>query len=193
MHVHWHRALLAQLIRYVAATQATAAVVFHGGWMTLALATWGHAAGDGSTTETVTRALTRAFVWLGGVDADGRGGIDSLMRAWGVLTVGVYAADALCRTLFGQWPRIALWKFAAASFAIAAGGWTLALWPAEAGKSPASDIALLVGVFSTLAGASTAWAIAARRLGDRLVDAISPANARPPAAPPSTAPPPIAP
>ena len=182
MLVHWQRALFAQGIRVVAATQATAAVVFHGGWMLLAMATWGHAAVDGSTTETVTRALTRAFVWLGGVDGDGPGGTDTLMRAWGALTVGVYAADALCRALFGPWPRIALWKFAAVSFAIAIAGWTFALWPAEAGKSSPGDLALLVGLFSTLAGAGTAWAIAARRLGDWVADALlpRPAPAQPP-------------
>lgn len=121
--------LAIQLVRYLAAAQSFAMVVFHGGWMLLALATWGHASGPEGDVGDVSRALVRAYAWLGGVDEDGRGGERGLMAVWAKLGLVIYLIEALWYRLSGPRKPIAWWWITVGSWLVAVLGYVLALMP----------------------------------------------------------------
>lgn len=158
-----------QAIRFLAGTQAFGMVIFHGGWILLALATWGLEAGPDSSTATLSRALVRAYAWLGGVDEYGHGDGSLMMVVWAKLSLVVYLIDAAIRRVRGERKPVSLWRAAAASGAIALCGYLFAFWPTA--KSGFENVfpALL---FSVLALLATAWAVLAQRLGEILVARI---------------------
>jgi hypothetical protein len=157
-----------QAVRYLAASQAFAMVAFHAGWVLLSLATWGHASGPDTAVGDTTRALVRAYAWLGGVDESGRGDERSLMAVWAKLGLVIYAIEALWRWVFGQRKPIALWRIAAASWLVAQLGYIGALVP----TGDLRDATLMLIAFPVLAGVSTAWSVAAHRLATHVEDLI---------------------
>lgn len=163
------QAIFVQVIRYAASTQAVAAVALHAGWMLLALATWQHAAVDGGAIDAVTSGLTGAYAWLGGVDADGHGDIDNLLAVWGKVSLVVYAVDALLRRVRGERSPMRVSRVALSSGAVALLGYGLALWPQFAVQGTPADVAMFIGVFSVVASLAAAWAMFARRVGERLI------------------------
>ncbi|MGQ0798858.1 MAG: hypothetical protein ACT4NL_01940 [Pseudomarimonas sp.] len=158
-----------QAIRFLAGTQAFGMVTFHGGWILLALATWGFEAGPDSSTATVSRALVRAYAWLGGVDENGRGDGTLMMVVWAKLSLVVYLIDAAIRGVRGERKPVALWRIALASGAIALSGYLIAFWPTA--KSGFENVFPAV-LFSVLTVLATAWAVLAQRLGEFLVARI---------------------
>lgn len=173
------QAVFVQVIRYAASTQAVAAVALHAGWMLLALATWQHAAVDGSTIDVVTSGLIRAYAWLGGVDADGHGDLDNLLAVWGKVSLVVYALDALLRRVRGERPPMRVSRVALSSGAVALLGYGLALWPQSVAQGTLADVAMFIGVFSVVAALAAAWAVFARRMGDRLIQAMAAGASQP--------------
>src|SRR5688500_10812462 len=99
MFDHLGRRLALEALRYLASTQLFGMVVLHAGWMLLAAATWGYGASEGEGAGLVTRPLLRAFVALGGVDAQGHGDENSIFRVWLLLSLPVYALVSLWRAL----------------------------------------------------------------------------------------------
>jgi hypothetical protein len=156
-----------QVVRYLAAAQSFAMVVFHGAWILLALATWGHASGPAGAVGDVSRALVRAYGWLGGVDADGRGGERGLMAVWAKLGLVLYVIEALWSRLFGQRKPMAWWWIVAVSWLVAQLGYVCALIP----TGDLGEATLMLIVFPILAGLATAWSVAAHRLAD-LVESL---------------------
>lgn len=155
-------------VRYLAASQAFAMVAFHAGWVLLALATWGHASGPDTAVGDMTRALVRAYAWLGGVDESGRGDERSLMAVWAKLGLVIYAIEALWRGVFGQRKPLALWRIASTSWLVAQLGYIGALVP----TGDLREATLMLIVFPVLAGLSTAWAAAAHRLATHVENLI---------------------
>jgi hypothetical protein len=162
------RLLLVQCLRYVASTQAFGMVVLHGGWMLLALATWGQ--GDTGVLDAFTTAVVRAFVRLGGVDAAGHGDAGTLFAAWAKLSLGVYLVVAAWHWLRGARASWAWWRTVAVSSAVGLAGYVLAIWPASGGHP--GELAFIVGGFTVAVAVATAWAVGASRLADRVVAGI---------------------
>ncbi len=165
-----------QAIRFLAGTQAFGVVVFHAGWVLLALATWGFEAGEGTSTATVSRALLRGYAWLGGVDEYGHGDGSSLMLVWAKLSLVVYVIDAAIRAIRAERKPVALWRVAVVSGAVALCGYLFALWP-DAKSSYENLLPALL--FSALALIATAWAVLAQRLGEFMVASIRKASSLP--------------
>ena len=163
-----------EAIRFAASTQALVAVVFHAGWMLLALATWGHASGGEGAIGSMTRTLVGADVWLGGVDASGHGDAGSIMVVWGKLSLLAYLLEVALRPWTGRLRPFRLSRIALLSGAIAVAGYTLAFWHEP---NTVAAIALTIG-FSTLAAVGTLWAVLVQRMVSRVTDGIgAPAKA----------------
>ena len=158
------RFLVTQAIRYFAAAQAFPMVFFHAGWILLAVATWGHAAGPESAVGAVSQVLVRAYTWMGGVDANGHGDEDGLMVVWAKLALLVYAAEALWRLAFGERKPMRLLRIAMVSTGVALVGYIAAFLP----TGDLAEAALVVIGFSTLAGLATAWSVGMHRLAAAL-------------------------
>jgi hypothetical protein len=167
------RVLLVQAIRYVVALQAFGMVVLHAGWMLLAAATWGDVDGGGD----ISRLFLRAFVWLGGVDADGHGDEGTVFAAWGKVSVGVWVLDAAWRALRGPRPPWALWKATLLSGAIALAGYAFAMWPSTRGGL--GEVSWVLVGFTIATTVSTFWALAARRIGEWVIARIGRSQAMP--------------
>jgi hypothetical protein len=159
------RLLLVQAIRYLVALQAFGMVVLHAGWMLLAIATWG-AAGDADVTS-LARLLTRAFVWLGGVDASGHGDEGTIFAVWGKISIVVWLLGAAWRALRGPRPPWSAWKVVVLSGAIALAGYAFAIWPAEDGNLAAGAWVLAGMTIATTV--ATAWAVASARIGEWVI------------------------
>jgi hypothetical protein len=162
------RFLLVQCLRYVASTQAFGMVVLHGGWMLLALATWGQGATGG--LDVFTTALVRAFVRLGGVDAAGHGDANTVFAVWGKLSLGMYLLLAAWHWLRGARAPWAWWRTVAVSSAVALAGYVLAIWPVAGGHP--TELGVIVIGFTVAVAVATAWAVGASRLADRVVAGI---------------------
>jgi len=157
-----------EAIRFVASTQSLVGVVFHAGWMLLALATWGHASGGEGAIGTMTHTLIGAFVWLGGVDADGHGDAGSIMVVWGKLSLVVYLLELALRPWTGRLRPFRLSRIALFSGVVAAAGYTLALW-----HEPDTVAAISLTIaFSTLATIGTLWAVIVQRMLSQVADGI---------------------
>ena len=155
-------------VRYVAASQAFAMVILHGGWILLALATWGHVSGPEGGVGDLSRGVVRAYAWLGGVDEHGHGGERNLMAVWAKLGLVIYAIESLWHRMRGPrkpmgWGRIML-----ASWLVALLGYIGALFP----TGDLGEATLMLVVFPILAALATAWSIAAHRLADLVETAI---------------------
>lgn len=168
------RFLLVQLVRYVASAQYFGMVVLHAAWMLLALGTWGNDASGGF--EELTKLLVRAFVRLGGVDADGHGDEGTIFAAWGRLSLGLYLVAAAWRAWRGERRPWAWWRVVLLSTAVALAGFVFAMWPASADQP--GELAFVAVAMTLATGVSTAWAVGASRLADLLVAAIQRAPAR---------------
>jgi hypothetical protein len=164
------RRIAAEAVQFAASTQVVGAVFFHAGWIILMLATWGHASGGEGMIAMVTRALTRAFVWLGGVDAAGHGDMNTIMLVWVKLSFGLYLIDLALRRWLGERRPLALGRIALLSGAIAAVGYTVAMWNEFAIR----DGIWVIVLFSVLAAITTAWAVLVRRMASLLATAIDP-------------------
>lgn len=175
------RFLAIQALRYVAATQSFAMVFFHAGWILLAMATWGGPDGAHGGVGAVTRVLVQAFVWLGGVDARGHGDGDTLMVVWARLALAVYLLDTAWRRLFGTPRPIGLRRIAVGSWLLAQVGYIVAMVP----TGDLAEAAIVLLLFPLLAALATVWAVAMRRLAQRLEDRIRGGRARADPAPAS--------
>jgi hypothetical protein len=160
--------LAIHVTRYLAASQAFAMVFFHAGWMLLSVATWGHLAGPDSEIGTVTRVLMRAYAWLGGLDASGYGDANSMMVVWAKIALAIYALESLWRLKFGRRAPMKLWLVAGISWLVAQVGYVFALLPTGA----LGATTLILVLFPLLAGAATAWSVAAHRFADIIVDRL---------------------
>lgn len=167
------RRLAAEALQFAASTQVVAAVFFHAGWILLMLATWGHASGGEGLIGTLTRTLTGAFVWLGGVDASGNGDLGTIMQVWAKLALVLYLLDLVLRPLIGKRRPLGLIRVALVSSVIAAVGYTLAMW----NDFDLGEGVLIIVLFSVLAGVTTAWALLVRRLAAALATLIDPPSA----------------
>ena len=161
------RALGAHLIRFVAASQATAVLVLHGAWLLLVAATWGSADGGGDFAA-LGRPLVRAFAWLGGIGPDGHGDAGNVAQAMGLLTLPFYVLASLRKALRkgqapSRWP-IHAWAFG--SGAIAFAGFALGMW--KGGGLSLAGVAGMAALFAALTAIATAWAVAADRFGAQL-------------------------
>lgn len=158
------RFIMVQGIRYFAAAQAFPMVFFHAGWILLAVATWGHAAGPDSAVGAVTQGLVRAYSWLGGADAEGHGDEDGLMIVWAKLSLVLYAVEAAWRWLVGERKPMRLLRVAGISTGVALVGYVAAFLPTgDLGEAP-----LVIVGFSMLAGLAAAWSVGMHRLAAAL-------------------------
>lgn len=162
------RIVVAHVVRFLAASQATVALVLHGAWILLVIATW-QASDPGGDATSVTRPLLRAFVWLGGIGPDGRGDETHLARAMALLAVPFYllaslrkdAGDGRAPLL----PRILKWSAASGLVALAGYGRGFTTGGGLSGLE-ASFGALALSVITA---AATAWAVAADRIGEIVI------------------------
>lgn len=162
------RGLCTQLIRYIASTQAMPVMVLHGAWVLLALASWSHAIGGEAGAGGIPRAVLRAYAWLGGVDEGGHGDASNLLGVLAKLSLVAYAIGALWQRMFGASRPLRWWLLALGSGVVALAGYGLAMWPSLPAGKP-GDAAFVIGWLALLAALSMAWAVLARRGGERLV------------------------
>ena len=171
------RLVAAHAVRFVAASQSSVALLLHGVWLLLAVATSQAAGGD---AEPVLRAFMRLFMWLGGIGHDGRGDGGNVVQAMALLTVPVYVIAAIRARRDDPRPPFlrTLVRWSLVSGAVALGGFAFA-FVRGGGLSP-GEIAWLAVLFATITAGATAWAVAAERVADVLVTHI---EARTPAEP----------
>ena len=164
------RFLAAQVLRYLASTQAFAMVVLHGGWVLLSIAVWSHASGGAGDLAAVGRGLLRAYAWLGGVDENGHGDGARMLAVWGKVSVLVWLLSQAWRSVRGArrpWP---LWRIALVSGLVALAGYLPAMLKGSPGQAGA--VVPLAVLFAVLSAGAAAWAVGASRLAERLIDAM---------------------
>ena len=166
------RLIAVQLVRFVAATQATMALVLHGAWMLLAIATW-QASDPTGEVAAMTRPLMRAFAWLGGIERGGRGDEGNVAQAMALLAVPFYLLASLRRRPAEgpASPLAGLLKWAAVSGAVATAGFARAFW---SGGLTGMDLVYLATLMGVLTTGATAWAVAMHRVGEILVARLEP-------------------
>lgn len=165
------------LIRYAASTQILPLVMLHGVWLLFAVLTWGDAAASGSGVDRATDAVWKAYLWLGGVDADGHGDLDNLLQVWAKLSLPVYLLDAIVRRLLGERAPLGLARIALLSGVMAVLGFGLAIWPLRAEQGAGWWMLIWIAVLGMAAALAALWAALARRIADWAVAAML----RPPA------------
>ncbi len=164
------RLIAVQLVRFVAATQATMALVLHGIWMLLVIATW-QASDPTGEVAAMTRPLMRAFAWLGGFERGGHGDEGHVAQAMALLAVPFYLLASLRRRRAdGPSPLLAgLLKWAAVSGVVATAGFARAFW---SGGLTGLDLVFLATLMGVLTAGATAWAVVTHRVGEILVDRL---------------------
>jgi len=165
------RTLLVEVVRYLGVTQAGAVVILHGAWMLLALAVFQHASGDPTPGSDVSRALVRAYAWLGGTNADGVGNEAGMLVVWGKISLVLYLLDTVARALFGPRKPVRLWVSVLASGVVALLGFGVSFFASE-GSASATSLGLLALLFGALAAAAMAWAVLARRIAEAVIRRI---------------------
>ncbi|MEO7251403.1 MAG: hypothetical protein ABIW30_02205 [Arenimonas sp.] len=159
------RTLLAEAIRYLGLTQAGPAVVLHGAWMLLALATWQ------DDYAGLTRPLVRAYRWLGGADDQGAGAEAALLIVWGKLALVLYFLQLIARAVRGPRAPLRLRVLALGSGLVALLGYSLGFLGDE-GNGDRVELLLLAALLATLAAAAVAWAVFAKRAAESLARSL---------------------
>ena len=158
------RILLAEAIRYFGLTQAGPAVILHGAWILLVLATLQDDYGG------LTRPLVQAYRWLGGADSQGAGAEASLLIVWGKIALVLYFLQLIARALRGPRAplRLRMRVLALGSGIVALLGYSFGFLGDE-GNGNRVELLLLAALLATLAAAAVAWAVLAKRAAEFLV------------------------
>lgn len=166
------RTLGRHLIRYAASTQILPVVMLHGLWMVFAVLTWRDAAASGSGVDRAAGAVWNAYLWLGGVDADGHGDLDNLLGVWAKLSLPVYLLDAIVRSLLGERAPMGLARISLLSGVTATLGYGLAIWPLRAAQGADWWMLIWIVVLGMAAALAALWAALARRIADWAIAAM---------------------
>ena len=156
------RILLAEAIRYFGLTQAGPAVILHGAWMLLVLATLQDDYGG------LTRPLVQAFQWLGGADSRSAGAERTLLIVWAKIALVLYFLQLIARALRGPRAPLRLWVLALGSGIVALLGYSVGFL-GDQGNGNRVELLLLAALLATLAAAAVAWAVLAKRAAESLV------------------------
>lgn len=161
----WGQQLIAQALRFAAASQAIWAVVFHASWILMLAAAMTTGDGSGDGLKGAGRALLRVFFWLGGGESRNHLGTEEVATAWAKLSVVIYIVSLAIAPLRARRARWSLLRKSLLSAGIALTGFSIAI--AMLGAL-ASGSWLIIGM-TVATFMATAWALAVARFVNRLI------------------------
>lgn len=166
------RWIAAEVVRYLAFTQSGMLVGLHFGWiMLVVIGSTGMVDGVKDGREEIGAQFFEAVRWLGGMDADGHGDLDSMLALWGKVSLILFLPKLLWDVFGGERPPWPFLRKLAVSTALMAVGYVagFALVAMQAKNDPdIGGFVMIWAVFVAFGAASGAWAFAAGLLGETI-------------------------